>query len=171
MDSPPLARNIRHRPPSRRIFGPRVPVSRQLRAVWAVVALAGCSVLGIAAWLVPAECGYGTHEQLFTGPCAAILISGMPCPTCGMTTSFSMVMHGRLYDAFIAQPAGMLLCLATMLLVVHGVQVLLTGRTLTVNWHRVGPVRFMLGLGLLILLGWAMKMAHGLMTGTLPVQH
>jgi hypothetical protein len=85
-----------------------------------------------------------------------------------MTTAFSMIMHGRPLSAFKAQPAGAVLCLASVGLLILSIHVSVSGRMISINWERIGSVRLMLALGLLILGGWAFKIAHGLITGTLP---
>lgn len=85
-----------------------------------------------------------------------------------MTTSFSLMMHGRPLDAVVAQPAGALLCLAALVGFILACQTAATGRVIQVDWDRLGPVRLMLGFALLIVGGWALKMAIGFATGRLP---
>ena len=136
-----------------RLFGPRLRVGPTTRFAWAGVAV-GCLLgLGVARYLEPDTRGYGTHQQLpFYGyPCGLVLTSGLPCPTCGMTTSFSSVMHGDFVSAFKAQPAGAVLCMGAVALLVFASYVVFSGRVMAVNWDRLGPVRLMLGLGFLIL--------------------
>ncbi len=87
-----------------------------------------------------------------------------------MTTSFALMMHGHPWRAFQAQPAGALLCLAAVVLLGVAWGAAATGRLVTVNWDRLGPVRVSLGIGLLILGGWAWKLAQGLLDGTLPAR-
>ena len=36
----------------------------------------------------------GTHQQLRLPPCTFQQVTKVPCPSCGMTTSFSLLMHG-----------------------------------------------------------------------------
>ncbi len=150
------------------VFGPRVTASRSTRIGWATISGVSLSVLIVACYLKPDPTGMGTHQGLGMPPCSFVLTSGLPCPTCGMTTAFSCVVRGRLWDAFLAQPAGMAFCIATIGLLIYGVHVAIVGKTRTVLWDRFAT-RLMLGLGLLILGGWGFKMAHGLLTGRLPV--
>jgi hypothetical protein len=63
-------------------------------------------VLGVARWLTPSETGYGTHTQLGLPPCVMKEFLGIPCPSCGMTTSFAWTMDGNLGRALVANPAG-----------------------------------------------------------------
>lgn len=75
---------------------------------------AGCAaVLGLAAWVKPAQDGHGTHTQLGLTPCVWAQNYGVPCPTCGMTTAFAHAAHGRPGEGFLAQPMGLVLALAT----------------------------------------------------------
>src|SRR5512136_652854 len=91
-------------------------VSTGGRLAWAGVAVSCAAVLVLARLLHPDPRGFGTHEQMGMPPCSSVLLTGLPCPTCGMTTAFSWVMHGHLWLAAKAQPAGLLSCLATILM-------------------------------------------------------
>jgi hypothetical protein len=156
----------------RRIFGPSFSVGLNTRLAWAGVAIACAGVLGLAAWLTPDPSGLGTHQQLpfYDSPCSFVLVSGLPCPTCGMTTAFAYMMHGHPLLALKAQPAGAVFCLVTMGVFVFALNVVVRGRVIPVDWDRIGAVRLMLGLGFLILGGWGFKIAHGLLTGQLPMR-
>jgi hypothetical protein len=95
---------------------PRPVLSRQglfraERAVAGGFALLGCLAFTVAAVLSPYDSGgrplsHGTHRQLGLPPCAMMLITGLPCPSCGMTTSISLVMHGDVAAASEANWAG-----------------------------------------------------------------
>ncbi len=74
-------------------------------------------VLTMARWLSPAPNGWGTHQQLGLPPCFFHQMTGIPCPTCGMTTSFAHTVRLHFYEAFITQPFGLLACLITMALI------------------------------------------------------
>jgi len=56
--------------------------------------------------LIPKSGGVGTHEELGLPPCGFYLMFHKPCPSCGMTTSFALLMHGKIIQAIKAQPAG-----------------------------------------------------------------
>lgn len=96
---------------------------------WAALVLLSClGLLGLAAWLKPDPRGYGTHEQFGSGPCGMIIVTGYPCPTCGMTTAFAHTVRGQWYRAFMAQPAGFVAALGTIAAAVVAVWALATGR-------------------------------------------
>jgi hypothetical protein len=71
-------------------------------------------ILALAGIINPSNSGLGTHTGLGLPPCGFYSIFHKPCPSCGMTTSFSLLMHGRFLEAIIAQPAGVFLFLTTL---------------------------------------------------------
>ena len=140
------------------------------RAVAAVV-LAGCvALLSAAVWVTPDARGLGSHQQLGYPPCTTVALLGYPCPTCGMTTAFAHVVRGELLSAFNAHPAGLVLALTTILGCGVSLGVLITARIWVVNWYRVSPKWVALALALLVLGGWAYKVAVGVLSGTLPIR-
>ena len=66
--------------------------------------------LVVACRLEPDPRGFGTHQRLGLPPCTIRAVFGVPCPTCGMTTSFANVTKGRWQEALRANVAGMVLC-------------------------------------------------------------
>lgn len=150
--------------------GPSPIGERRQTRLFAALALIGCgSVLGVAAWLQPDARGFGTHQQLGFAPCGMILATGLPCPTCGMTTAFSNTMHGHWLRAFWSQPAGFMLALGAIAAVFVSGFVLVTGRRPRWPLGFVSPfVVFSSLLGLLVF-GWGWKLFVGLATGELPV--
>ena len=144
------------------------PWATRLRAA---AVLAGClTVLGVAGWLEPSPTGVGTHEGLGLAPCNMIVLTGYPCPTCGMTTAFAYTVRGQWLAAFNAQPAGLVLALACGVGAILAFVVLLTGRGWVLNWYRVSPTKLgLIGLGL-ILAGWMYKLIVGWLDGTLPLE-
>jgi Protein of unknown function (DUF2752) len=93
-------------PASQRLGGP-------IRALLVVSAAGLTGLLGLARVLEPDPRGYGTHAQLGLRPCTFLALTGHPCPTCGMTTSFAWLTRGRIDRAWSANPAGCLLALFT----------------------------------------------------------
>jgi len=127
------------------------------RAISAAV-LGGCVLLFVvAARLEPAAGGIGTHEQLGLAPCGMMMLWGIPCPTCGMTTAFAYAARGQLASAFHAQPAGFTLAIAMGLTAIAAVGTLVTGRTYRVNWFRLSPTGVGFGVVGLLLGGWVYK--------------
>ena len=102
------------------------PMSRRLvAAAWLVPC---ATLLAISASLTPRSAGYGTASQLGLPDCSALVESGYPCPTCGMTTSMAAMAEGRVGLAWRAQPFGIVLFLAAGALTAAGAWQVATGR-------------------------------------------
>lgn len=151
-----------------RWIGPWYSARVSERIGWGVVAATCGTLLGLAIWLTPSPDGMGTHQELGLPPCGFAYATHLPCPTCGMTTSFSLTVRGRLWSAFLAQPAGLALCILAMVLTAYGASVAIRGRAIWINWDRIST-RLVLSLAVMILGGWGFKMAYGLFAGTLPL--
>jgi hypothetical protein len=52
--------------------------------------------------------GFGTHEQMGLPPCLFFKLTGIPCPNCGLTTSFAHAARLHVYQAFTTQPFGLM---------------------------------------------------------------
>ncbi len=72
------------------------------------------SLLATARRLEPAEQGYGTHQQLGLPPCVSQALWGVPCPACGMTTSWALATRGQWTLAVQANAGGFLLALIAL---------------------------------------------------------
>ena len=79
----------------------------------AIIALVSLAVLVTAAMLTPDPQGHATHTQLGMQKCAWVVWFDQPCPTCGMTTSFSHAGGGSWITAALTQPMGAFLALLT----------------------------------------------------------
>jgi len=90
------------------------------RIVGLAIFLPSAALLGIARWLTPDPSGVGTHEQLGLAGCMVLSRLGVPCPMCGMTTTFSHMAHLQVGEAFLNQPFGVLLFLVTVVVAVLG---------------------------------------------------
>ncbi len=60
----------------------------------------------IGAFLKPDSSGHGTHQQLGLPPCPSVLLFDRPCPGCGLTTSWTALIHGNVQLAFHVHPLG-----------------------------------------------------------------
>lgn len=76
------------------------------------------ALLVTAACLRPDPSGMGTHRQLGLPPCSLVLLTGVRCPACGMTTSWSHLMHGQIIESWKANPAGTYFALLAMVAIV-----------------------------------------------------
>ncbi len=110
----------------------------------------------IAAQVTPSPSGYGTHRQLGYPACLMLILTGHPCPTCGMTTAFAYTVRGQFFSAFHAQPAGFVFALGLFVCALCCVRVVLTGHYGFIKF-RVHPGRLALLVVAIVLFGWIYK--------------
>ena len=128
--------------------------------MWAAALGLGCAgALVLAVWLTPDPRGVGTHTQLGLPPCGSMLIWGIPCPTCGMTTAYAHAVRGHWWAAVRTQPAGWLAALATAAIGGVSFVTVVTGRHWRVNWYRVPPGRVAATVIAVVLLAWLYRIA------------
>jgi hypothetical protein len=126
-------------------------------------------VTGIAVWLHPNGFGHGTHQQLGFPPCPTVLIFDRPCPGCGMTTSWSAIVHGDFGLAFRAHPLGPPTYLLFTLSALACARGSLTGRRFVVeskvvNWGALAAGALFLAFGVwraLTTVGYAEQVERG----------
>ena len=106
----------------------RRPDSLIIRLLAAAFALGCLAVLVTAAYLPPSHSGVATHRQLGMPECSLLQRTGLPCPSCGMTTSFSWFVRGNLAASLYVQPMGALLAFLTCCGVSAGFYIALTAR-------------------------------------------
>lgn len=141
----------------------------QDRLVGLALALPSGGVLGTALWLDADPAGVGTHRQLGLGGCTILTNFGVPCPMCGMTTTFTHLAHLQVVDGVLNQPFGLVLFTSTVVAFALGVSDLVLPRA---RWRRVLAVvdrhEGWIAAGLLVGMfgGWAWKWAamEGMLT-------
>ena len=161
--------------PGRHRLGPlvrMVPVDRPVlgRLCCVGIAAAAGGLLIIAASLIPSGRHLGTHRQLGLPPCGFAMMTGLPCPTCGMTTAFAHTVRGQFIEAIRSQLVGFLLALATAGFGLVAASAAVTGRRPAVNWYRVNPTRLLWWSVALLVASWAGKIILGLVDGSLPAR-
>ena len=134
----------------------RLPLGARLLAFGA--ALACLAVLVVAALATPNPGGVGTHaSSLRMRPCQFLQTTGMPCPGCGMTTSFAWFARGNVPASLYVQPMGTALAAIACAAVWAGLYVAVSGRP-AYRLFRLLPGRYYL-MPLLVLgvLAWGWK--------------
>ena len=127
------------------------------RAVGLALALGCLAVLIVAASLQPSKAGYGSHTGLGLQGCQFMTQTGLPCPSCGMTTSFTWFVRGNVPASLYVQPMGTILAALAGCCVWAGLYVALTGRPVY-RLLRLLPGRtYTLPLLTLALLAWGWK--------------
>ncbi len=135
----------------------------------AAACFCGCAaLLGVAAWLPPSPAGLGTHQKLGLPPCGFLMLTRLPCPTCGMTTAYAHAVRGQWWRSAGAQPMGFVLALATAAGAALSLFTLATGIVWAPNWYRMRPERVVFAVLALLLVGWAVRIViHLRATGPL----
>jgi hypothetical protein len=91
------------------------------------IGLSAATVLFVAAYIRPSPTGIGSHAQLRLRLCQFEQTTGLPCPTCGMTTSFSHFVRGHVLASIYVQPMGFALAFLTASTVWAALYVAVTG--------------------------------------------
>jgi hypothetical protein len=135
------------------------------RALALVLCGISLSLLVMAAGLSPAAGGFGTHRQLGLQECGFLVRTGLPCPACGMTTSFAWFARGNLLASFYVQPMGCVLALICSMCVWAGGYVAITGKPLQRVVSVIPEKLYLIPLFTLATAAWAWKMyihLHGI---------
>jgi uncharacterized membrane protein len=85
------------------------------RAKYITLGLVASAGLITARLLQPSPRGVGTHEQLGLPPCVFLHLTGIPCPGCGLTTSFAHAARLQFYESAITQPFGLVVFIIAVL--------------------------------------------------------
>ena len=115
----------------------------------------------VAMWLRPDERGFGTHAQLgFLEPCGFMAWSGLPCPSCGMTTAWAHLVRGEWLLAWRANAFG---CGLAALFAVVGPWGLISGfrgKWILVEPQTAAVLCALIGLGSVGLLFWVARIVE-----------
>ena len=102
---------------------------------------------------------------LLFGPCGMKQRTGLPCPTCGMTTSVLAFARGDVLTAFYVQPAAAFIC--SLLFVITFFAFLTSVFGVYFNafdrvFAEIGVKRVIVGLLIVVAAGWAVTFARAL---------
>ena len=128
-------------------------------ARWAALLLGlGClAVLVVAALLEPSPAGTGSHTRLGLQRCQFLDRTGIPCLSCGYTTSFTWFVRGNVAASVYVQPMCALLAAVTACSVWVCLYVALTGRPVHRLLRLIPTRRWLLPLLLFVVAAWAWK--------------
>ncbi|MEM1213991.1 MAG: DUF2752 domain-containing protein [Planctomycetota bacterium] len=122
--------------------------------------LPAAALLTTAALLSPNPDGHGTHTSLGLAPCGLLQATGIPCPTCGMTTAFALAADANLLRSLLTQPLGFLLALSTACTVLISGYALITGMRLQPLLDALLRPRTFWTFAALVVLAWAYTIAR-----------
>ena len=136
-------------------------VGRWVRVLLVLIA-AGLTAVFTTAWrLRPDPRGWGTHQQLGLPPCTFLQLTGIPCPSCGMTTSFSHLAHGDVVGSLKANPVGTLLAVFCLAAVPWCVASAFSGRRIGIRDLESFVARAILVFAVLLLVTWGIRLLTG----------
>jgi hypothetical protein len=134
-----------------------------VRASLVLIAVLLVGVFAVAILLDPYRDGkvwlVETHRQLGLPPCTFKDLTGYPCPSCGMTSSFALAIRGDLWHSAQANFVGTLLALGCLAFIPWGLACAITGRLLGIrNFERL-LVRAVIAFLILMFGRWGIVLA------------
>ncbi len=109
-----------------------------------------------------------THRQLGLPECTFKEKTGMPCPSCGMTSSFSLFVRGDVWHSLKANWVGTVLATFCLGVIPWSLASVYRGRPLFVRSIELPISVTIIVLLSLLLLRWAIVLAVQYYTGTVP---
>jgi Protein of unknown function (DUF2752) len=105
----------------------------KVRLALLVVVAGLVGVFAVAAWVNPYDdegkpYRWETHRQLGLPECTFKTLTGKPCPSCGMTTSFALLLRGDVVNSARANAVGTLLAVFLLLMIPWGLTSIVRGR-------------------------------------------
>jgi hypothetical protein len=136
-----------------------IPVlARWVRGTLVLIALGLVTVFGVAWWLDPYKGGkvwrMETHTQLGLPPCTFKELTGLPCPSCGMTTSFALLVRGDVWHSLQANSVGTVLALFCLALIPWSLVCAIWGRPWFVVSLERALTRVVIGFLILMMVRW-----------------
>jgi hypothetical protein len=142
------------------IFSPRnEPIRVHLLGRLFALAISLLCLAGLitAATLTPNPSGLGTHTALGLPACGFQQTLGIPCPSCGMTTSWAWFVRGDILRSFWVQPMGMVLAVMAAMAFWGGLYIAATGRAAHLLIRYVPQGYIVRPLLIFAILAWAWK--------------
>jgi len=139
------------------------PSQRGVRIALVGIGAGWLAVFAVAAWLNPYRDGQPlrdeTHRQLGLPECNFKRFTRLPCPSCGMTTSFALLVRGDFANSLRANFAGTLLAVIGMLYIPWGLASMWLGRWLWVRKLEPWLIRLVFAWVAVMLMRWAALLA------------
>ena len=151
-------------PPSMRYRPPEDGLELWVRGILVGIVIGLVGVFVIAIRLDPYQDDglprvMATHQQLGLPPCTFLEVTGVPCPACGMTTSFSLLIRGDVMNSLRANWVGTLLASFCLALIPWGVYAIVRARSLFVRSLEKALIGVVITVLVLAMLRWAVVVA------------
>ncbi len=137
----------------------------RFRALNTVLFIGATLVLATATFLDPDPSGVGTHQQLGIPPCMILSHFGLPCPLCGMTTSFALMADGQPAEAFLNQPfAAVLFVITAVIAIVAGIELVAPAHRwrMLLSCFKGREVGLLTAIFVALIASWAYKIARNM---------
>lgn len=131
------------------------PLGRLLAALIGAICL---TVLLVAVRLHPSPTGVASHTAMGFDECQFLKRTGLPCPSCGMTTSFSWFVRGNALASLYVQPMGFVLALLTSATVWTAFYIAITGKPAHRLMRLIPSRYYLLPLLCFAAIAWGWKM-------------
>jgi hypothetical protein len=128
-------------------------------SLYAAGASFSAAVLRIAWLLPPSPGGFGTHRRLGLPACMFLRLTGLPCPSCGLTTAFAHAAKLQFAAAAAAQPFGLLLFFMTVAGIPAAAILMWRRAPLAITFPPERTVRAVYAFLILLMSGWVYKLA------------
>jgi hypothetical protein len=130
-----------------------------------IIAAIICAAIAVFFGVFAVAGHYQADMGRWLGYCGFQQKTGLPCPTCGMTTATLAFAQGRIFEAFYIQPAGGLLCSVMVVVALLAFTVAVFGvyfRFIQRFFAEVKISYMLLVLFIIITAGWAVTLARAL---------
>ena len=137
----------------------------QVRGALVAITVAILGVFAVAFWIRPYDdrdgrpLTIGTHRQIGLPPCTFYRWTGLPCPSCGMTTSFAHLVRGDVWNSVRANAVGTLLAGFCLVLIPWNLACAWRGRLYLVTSIEWILTRLVIGFLILLLGRWLIVVA------------
>jgi hypothetical protein len=109
-----------------------------------------------------------THRQLGLPPCTFYALTRLPCPSCGMTTSFALLVRGDVVNSVRANVAGTVLAVFCLLLIPWCLASAWKGHSVFVRSAQVTFVVVILAFFALMVVRWVLVLGLAWLRGEMP---
>ncbi len=99
-----------------------------------------------------------SHRQLGLGKCEFVVLFNKPCPSCGLTTSFSLLMHGSIMASLRANWVGTFMAISLFGAILWCMATLVRGRYLWIRSLERAILSFVVFFSILLILRWGVIM-------------
>jgi hypothetical protein len=141
----------------------RARLQHWVRASLVIIGVGLVGVFAVAIALDPYQDGKvwlaETHRQLGLPPCTFKHLTGYPCPSCGMTSSFALAIRGDLWHSVQANFVGTLLALGGLAFIPWAAASALKGRLLGIRNFESVLVRGVIAFLILMFGRWGVVLA------------